>query len=321
MTKLKTTTAIQTDDVFTRVMSTLVELVAHEGDFMMLDSLNRLDIFPDEDALYSMTGTRSHTPAQCVRLLRRCGAITSKSVYDIVANVERLALRMDRDEWLKDMPLPLKPLAFYQQEATAQRDSYLNSQKEKQFPFSVYVTGRVEYPEESGQGTYFTDGTFLLGKALTVVDALERAKDAAVSGAWNVRGEEEDCYDPWMQRDCGPVSFSERTLEIRDENNLLVVKGNACNLEWYGHVASQDEINKIETEQQGLLALARFESGWDNHETASQLRQEADKLSVGIVDKRWLNHPAVVNAVAAFQLPVTLDEEAIAFIADEEAGI
>lgn len=39
MTKLQTTTATQTDDVFSHVMSTLVELAVHEGDIMMMDSL------------------------------------------------------------------------------------------------------------------------------------------------------------------------------------------------------------------------------------------------------------------------------------------
>ncbi|ARV43038.1 Hok/Gef family protein [Klebsiella oxytoca] len=322
MTTTQLITAAENEDVFANIMTTLVELAKHEGDFMLHDAICRAEIDIDEDKFYSMIGGHRQSAAQCVRLLRRCGAITSKAVYDLASNVERLALRLARDEWLRDMPFPLKSLAFYQDEATAKRESYLVNQKEKQYRFSVYVTGRVEYPEDDPmQGTYITDGTFLLGKAQTVADALERAKEAAMRGEWNERGEEEDSYDPWMCRDCGPVSFYERTIEIRDENERLVVAGNACNLEWYGHVASLEEIRRIEEQQKALYEKASYESGWDNYETARQLRQEAEQLSVGIVDEYWRNHPDVIKAVEEFNYPAFMDEEAIAFNADEDMGI
>ncbi|MGI4183306.1 hypothetical protein ACR2U5_26245 [Klebsiella pneumoniae] len=38
-------------------------------------------------------------------------------------------------------------------------------------------------------------------------------------------------------------------------------------------------------------------SRWDNYETARQLRQEAEQLSVGIVDECWRNNPDVIKAV------------------------
>jgi hypothetical protein len=53
--------------------------------------------------------------------------------------------------------------------------------------------------------------------------------------------------------------------------------------------------------------------GWDNYETARQLRQEAEQLSVGIVDEYWRNHPDVIKAVEEFNYPAFMDEEAIAF--------
>ncbi|MBL2043910.1 Hok/Gef family protein, partial [Klebsiella pneumoniae] len=116
-------------------------------------------------------------------------------------------------------------------------------------------------------------------------------------------------------------SFYERTIEIRDENERLVVAGNACNLEWYGHVASLEEIRRIEEQQKALYEKASYESGWDNYETARQLRQEAEQLSVGIVDEYWRNHPDVIKAVEEFNYPAFMDEEAIAFNADEDMGI
>lgn len=322
MTTTQTITTAENEDMFTSIMSTLVELAKHEGDFMLHDAIRRADIDIDEDTFFDMVGGHRQSAAQCVRLLRRCGAITSKAVYDLASNVEQMALRIARDEWLMDMPLPLKSLTFYQEEATAKRESFLVSQKEKQYRFSVYVTGCVEYPEDDPmQGTYFTEGTFLLAKAGTVADALERVKEAAMRGEWNVRGEEEDCYDPWMCRDCGPVSFSARTIDIFDEQYRQVLAGNARNLEWYGHVASLEEISRIVEEQQALYEKARMESGWDNYETARQLRQKADLLTAGIVDKYWRNHPDVIKAVEAFHYPEFMDEEAIAFNADEDMGI
>lgn len=308
MTTTQTITATENEDVFITIITTLVELAKHEGDFMLHDAICRAKIDIDENTFFSMVGNHWHSAAQCVLLLRSCGAITSKAVYDLASNVEQLALRIAPDEWLRDMPLPLKPLSFYQEEAAVKRESFLVNQKEKQYRFRVFVTGRVEYPEDDPmQGTYFTDRTFLLGKAQTVADALERAKDAAIRGEWNIRGEEEDCFDPWMRRDCGPVSFSERTIEIRDEKNRLVVVGNACSLEWYSHVTSPGDIRRLKDEQQSLYSEASVESGWDNYETARQLRQEADRLAVGVVDECWRNHPDVTNAVNAFQQPSALN--------------
>ncbi|HIA3612255.1 TPA: Hok/Gef family protein, partial [Klebsiella pneumoniae] len=139
MTTTQLITAAENEDVFANIMTTLVELAKHEGDFMLHDAICRAEIDIDEDKFYSMIGGHRQSAAQCVRLLRRCGAITSKAVYDLASNVERLALRLARDEWLRDMPFPLKSLAFYQDEATAKRESYLVNQKEKQYRFSVYV--------------------------------------------------------------------------------------------------------------------------------------------------------------------------------------
>ncbi|MBL2299860.1 Hok/Gef family protein, partial [Klebsiella pneumoniae] len=84
---------------------------------------------------------------------------------------------------------------------------------------------------------------------------------------------------------------------------------------------SLEEIRRIEEQQKALYEKASYESGWDNYETARQLRQEAEQLSVGIVDEYWRNHPDVIKAVEEFNYPAFMDEEAIAFNADEDMGI
>ncbi|MBZ7653536.1 hypothetical protein FML26_28225 [Klebsiella michiganensis] len=63
------------------------------------------------------------------------------------------------------------------------------------------------------------------------------------------------------------------------------------------------------------------ESGWDNYETARQLRRQAEQLSLGFVEECWRNHPEVIQAVEKFEYPVFIDEEMTLFNADQDAGI
>lgn len=61
--------------------------------------------------------------------------------------------------------------------------------------------------------------------------------------------ERDEFIDHLTGRDQGPVSFSERTIEIRDKGDRLVLTGNARTLEWHRHVTSPDEIEKIKAQQ------------------------------------------------------------------------
>ncbi|HBR4688271.1 TPA: Hok/Gef family protein, partial [Klebsiella pneumoniae] len=181
-----------------------------------------------------------------------------------------------------------------------------------------------EYPEDDPiYGTYVTEGTFLVGKAKTIHDALECAKEAFTRGEWIVLEEEgrDEFVDHLTGRDQGPVSFSERTIEIRDKGDRLVLTGNARTLEWHRHVTSPDEIEKIKAQQKDLYQKASYESGWDNYETARQLRRQAEQLSLGFVEECWRNHPEVIQAVEKFEYPVFIDEEMALFNADQDAGI
>ncbi len=49
--------------------------------------------------------------------------------------------------------------------------------------------------------------------------------------------------------------------------------------------------------EQALREQAAYVSGWDNFETARQLRQEADMLDVSSVHAVWQNHPHVAEAL------------------------
>lgn len=322
--KTQNTPATHSDILFTHIVNTLVDLAKHEGTLMTFEGLLRNGIEVDEEMMESMLGVSQDSAAQCVVQLRDCGAITSPAVYEMVTHVEQLAMRLAPDWWKLIVPWSVQPLRYYQKEAMAKRERFIVRHRERQYPFLVYVTGQVEYPEDDPlYGTYVTEGTFLVGKAKTIHDALECAKEAFTRGEWIVQDEEgrDEFVDHLRGRDQGPVSFSERTIEIRDKGDRLVLTGNARTLEWHRHLTSPDEIEKIKAQQKDLYQKASYESGWDNYETARQLRRQAEQLSLGFVEECWRNHPEVIQAVEKFEYPVFIDEEMALFSADQDAGI
>ncbi len=162
---------------FTHIVNTLVDLAKHEGTLMTFEGLLRHGIEVDEEMMDSMLGVSQDSAAQCVVQLRDCGAITSPAVYEMVKHVEQLAMRLAPDWWKQIVPWSVQPLRYYKKEAMAKRERFIVRHRERQYPFLVYVTGQVEYPEDDPlYGTYVTEGTFLVGKAKTIHDALECAK-------------------------------------------------------------------------------------------------------------------------------------------------
>ncbi len=67
--------------------------------------------------------------------------------------------------------------------------------------------------------------------------------------------------------------------------------------------------SKDKSTAKDLYQKASYESGWDNYETARQLRRQAEQLSLGFVEECWRNHPEVIQAVEKFEYPVFIDEE------------
>jgi hypothetical protein len=65
MTTTQLITAAENEDVFANIMTTLVELAKHEGDFMLHDAICRAEIDIDEDKFYSMIGGHRQSAAQC----------------------------------------------------------------------------------------------------------------------------------------------------------------------------------------------------------------------------------------------------------------
>ncbi len=61
----------------------------------------------------------------------------------------------------------------------AKRERFIVRHRERQYPFLVYVTGQVEYPEDTRcMARTLQKARCLVGKAKTIHDALECAKEA-----------------------------------------------------------------------------------------------------------------------------------------------
>lgn len=72
---------------------------------------------------------------------------------------------------------------------------------------------------------------------------------------------------------------------------------------WHAHVTDPGELARINAEMEALYAEAAQEGGWDNYETARQLRRKARKSGASIVDSAWMGHPEVAAAIASFVRP------------------
>ncbi|MGK0707076.1 Hok/Gef family protein, partial [Yokenella regensburgei] len=237
---------------------------------------------------------------------------------EIILSVESLALDIAPDSWKSEHPEAIASLQDYKNEASQNRLAFQEYVEDSRRPFGIEVSGRVEYPEDDAMyGTYFCDGAVSLGRADTLAQAIQRVKDAWISDDWNLRAPERDYYDRDLGHDCGPVSFRPVTITISDLKGNIVLTGDAKELEWHHHITCQADINKIQDQQKALREEAAYENGWDNHETARQLRGKAEHLNAGIVSEAWRGHPDVTAAINAFVHPrVELDEEMM-FEADQ----
>jgi len=290
---------------FTRKTAALAELAQIEGDMMTYCALERLGIDDEDPHESAYVPLIAHDR---IEELAAMGAIDSPAVYEMVSATK--AMIDELDPAVSPDPLPL--LKAFQATAAEQKAQCLAGILESLKPFSVDVWGQMEFPEEfCSYETYWTSSSMQLGRAWTIASALEMASAAWFKGEWNPREEGRDYYDEDLGRDVGPVSFKPSLIVISDEKGKTVLTGNAADLSWNEHVTDPAEIARIKVAQEALLDNARFESGWDNYETARQLRGKAKEMGKGIVDDAWQGHEEVTAALAGFIHPVLvhLNEE------------
>ncbi|ORM71086.1 hypothetical protein [Pantoea rwandensis] len=279
----------------------LVHLAGIEGELMMFDALERMGVEWEEenDLRYC-----AREAAITVESLSEMGAVNSEAVYEMVKSVEALAINSGRIFWWDIHPRTLPGLQTFLECAAGGHEKFVATETEKQKPFSVDVEGRTEYPEDDPvYGTFWRDSVMHLGRALTLAEAMEIAAAAWLEDEWDPRQEDRDYYDSDFGRDMGPVSFSPRMFIIHDSERRRVLTGDARAMSWYAHVTDPAEVDRIAAEQQALREEAAMESGWDNFETARQLRERAEKTGAPVVDAVWLGHRDVNAALAAFVRP------------------
>ena len=242
--------------------------------------------------------------AEFVNHLETCGGITTSHVYELVKCVEALALETERFAWSHVRQGEILSLEDYRAQAPKMREAFLVRIKESQRPFWVEVIGQAEYPEESSKiSSFYTDTSIKLGHTDTINQAMDLACNAWVNDAWDA-GENE-----W-------VTFSPRTVIIRDINHKTVLKGCAVELTWYEHVTDPVKLDGIERQKTALYDRVAVEMRADNHETARQLRLQAQLLDAGNVDECWRGHADVTNAIDKFIHPRYEHDEELCFAND-----
>jgi hypothetical protein len=279
----------------------LVALAKIEGELLMYQALDSIEANMDSDQIEDQY-LCPQTAAEIVERLESMGAITTQPVLDMVCSVESLASYSEF--WREIFSGALPALTVFTSRAAANRERFLASAAEGMKPFSVEVDGRIEYPEDDPIfGTYWQDGSICLGRAWTVAEAMDLAASAWLKDEWDPREEGQDYYDRDFGRDMGPLRFNPQTFVICDENHRRVLTGDVDSMTWHAHVTDPAELVRINAEQEALYTEAAIEGGWDNYETARQLRAKAGKLGAPIVDSAWMGHPEVAAAIASFVRP------------------
>lgn len=154
------------------------------------------------------------------------------------------------------------------------------------YPLRLTCEGRVQYPEEHTYGTYWLDFTVHLGEHHRIEDAIFAATRNLADARFSLDDDE-------------AFGFSPDLFVICDQVQRLVLAGEVWGrgIKWCEPVASDDEVVRLRAEVSQTYKEASFEAGWDNHETARQLRRRASVLKGHLVDVAWRTRAR--NALAA----------------------
>ena len=276
----------------------LLTLAQLEGNLMTYRALAALDaVGPDH--LEDLSADVRYAAQRITTMLDE-GDIATPSAYELATSVRSLAIEIVPAEWAWVDGPDLPSLEYLQENAPLQREALRQSFIEAARPFGLTVSGRMEFPDDDiCPGTYWCDAEVSLGRADSLPEAMELLVKASLSG-------------DWKQDEHGGYGFAPHIATVTDIARRVVLRGNAATLEWAVPEADPAAFERIAEQKQALLKQAAYESGWDNFETARQLRQKADLLDLTSVHAVWVNHPHVAEALREYQHPSTrLDETEI----------
>lgn len=256
-----------------------------EGDLMKHRAMEKLGV--DTEDLFDDL----QMAASCISTMIDRGDIVTPSGYELASAVRSLAIEMYPEAWEAINGPDLPELAWLQADAhgcrEAERQSYIESAR----PFGVTVYGCMEFHEDDRNlGTYWQDGAVCLGRADSVIEAMELLVQAELN-------------DNWHLSDYDALNFQPEVVRITDLAHRVVLRGNASKLEWTVPETDPAVLERIAAQKASLLSQAAYESGWDNFETARSLRREADLLDLNAVHAVWLNDPEVAKALREYRHP------------------
>ena len=269
-----------------------LSLAKLEGDLMKHRAMKALGVEAEDlfdDLQYA---------AEFVTTMIAMGVIVTPSGYELASSVRSLAIGLYPEAW-KGLDL-----AWLQADAPERREAVRQSYIESARPFGVTVCGRMEFHEDDQNfGTYWQEREVCLGRADTIQEAMELLVTADQTGDWKMRDTGEDYWDEDFGRDMGPIGFSPEIAVITDLANRVVLRGNARTLEWSVPEADPAASERIAAQKAELLSQAALESGWDNYETARQLRRQAAMLDLTGVHAVWQDSPEVADALKRYMHP------------------
>ncbi|WP_210510788.1 hypothetical protein [Pantoea ananatis] len=277
----------------------LLTLAQLEGNLMMYRALAALDVSGPDHLDHLLSDVRY--AAQRITTMLDEGDIATQVAYELATSVLSLIIETVPPEEWDGVDVPDLPgLSWLQENAPLQREALRQSFIEAARPFGLTVSGRMEFPDDDFYpGTYWCDAEISLGRADSLQEAMELLVKADLSG-------------DWKQEEHGGYGFEPHIATITDIAHRVVLRGNARTLEWAVPETDPAAFERIAAQKQALREKAAYESGWDNYETARQLRQKADMLDLTSVHAVWANHPHVAEALREYQHPSTrLDETEI----------
>lgn len=171
--------------------------------------------------------------------------------------------------------------------------------------FEIRVIGMTEYPEDDpARGTYQREEVLTVCGASTITGAVEKLIDFHRADNWPVRDDDKDYYDPDLGHDCGPLSFSPRFAKVFDRDNRPVLNGDfSCGLTWFMPVTSHHDISVLKAKQRALREYAANEARGGDFSMARDLRIQAARLDLYLVDKRYASLPEVQQLATRYYSP------------------
>ncbi|MBS7560167.1 hypothetical protein KHO49_17650 [Pseudomonas sp. RC4D1] len=155
---------------------------------------------------------------------------------------------------------------------------------------SVTCVGEVEYREDDPiYGTWWSSSTLHIGQCGLVEQAIALAETALAN----------DLFD--LSEDALALCFAPQLFYVKDPAHHLVLCGESTGhrIRWIRPVDSDDQATSVMQEVEKLYRQASFESGWDNYDSAKQLRKTASILAGRLVHSNWREHSrAAIEALA-----------------------